>query len=42
MTLFRGAVLDTPDDPFTGGVLRSANDAGLLVVDGVPAGICPS
>lgn len=35
MTLFRARVLDTPDDPFTGGVLRSANDAGLLVVDGV-------
>ena len=27
--------LDTPDDPFTGGVLRSDDDAGLLVADGV-------
>ena len=35
MTLFRGRVLDTPDDPFTGGALRSEEDAGLVVVDGV-------
>ena len=35
MTLFRGTVLDTPDDPFAGGVLRAAADAGLLVRDGV-------
>jgi guanine deaminase len=35
MTLFRGMVLDTPDDPFTGGVLRAESDAGLLVRDGV-------
>lgn len=35
MTIFRGTVLDTPDDPFTGGELRSEEDAGLLVVDGV-------
>lgn len=34
MTLYRARVLDTPDDPFTGGVLRSDEDAGLLVVDG--------
>ncbi|WP_164700132.1 guanine deaminase [Modestobacter sp. KNN46-3] len=31
MTLFRGTVLDTPDDPFAGGVLRAEADAGLLV-----------
>jgi guanine deaminase len=35
MTLFRGTVLDTPDDPFTGGVLRAEADAGLLVRDGI-------
>jgi guanine deaminase len=35
VTLFRGTVLDTPDDPFTGGTLRAAVDAGLLVRDGV-------
>ena len=35
MTLFRGQVLDTPDDPFAGGTLRSEEDAGLLVVGGV-------
>jgi len=35
LTVFRGTVLDTPDDPFTGGELRSEEDAGLLVVDGV-------
>ncbi|MCW2791799.1 MAG: guanine deaminase [Nocardioides sp.] len=34
MTLFRARVLDAPDDPFAGGVLRSDEDAGLLVVDG--------
>ena len=34
MTLYRAQVLDTPDDPFAGGTLRSAEDAGLLVVDG--------
>ena len=28
-------MFDTPDDPFTGGSLRSADDAGLLVDDGV-------
>lgn len=31
MTLYRARVLDTPDDPFTGGTLRSDDDAGLLV-----------
>lgn len=35
MTIFRGRVLDTPDDPFAGGTLRSEDDAGLLVIDGV-------
>ncbi len=37
MTLFRGTVLDTPDDPFAGGALRSEQDAGILVRDGVIA-----
>ncbi|TDC48890.1 guanine deaminase [Jiangella ureilytica] len=35
MTIFRGAVLDTPDDPFAGGTLRSCSDEGLVVRDGV-------
>lgn len=35
MTLFRGTFLDTPDDPFAGGRLRVADDAALLVRDGV-------
>jgi len=35
VTLFRGTVLDTPDDPFAGGSLRATADAGLLVHDGV-------
>ena len=34
MTLYRARVLDTPDDPFAGGTLRSDDDAGLLVRDG--------
>ncbi|MDE9364693.1 guanine deaminase [Luteipulveratus sp. YIM 133132] len=34
MTLYRGTVLDTPDDPFTGGRLRAESDAGLVVRDG--------
>lgn len=34
MTLFRGTVVDTPDDPFAGGRLRVEHDAGLLVRDG--------
>jgi guanine deaminase len=34
MTIFRARVLDTPDDPFTGGTLRSDDDAGLLVSGG--------
>lgn len=32
-TLYRALVVDTPDDPFTGGVLRSIDDAGLAVDD---------
>ena len=35
MTVFRGTVVDTPDDPFTGGRLRVDHDAGLLVRQGV-------
>jgi guanine deaminase len=35
MSIFRGPVLDTPDDPFTGGGLRAGADDGLLVRDGV-------
>lgn len=38
MTLYRARVLDTPDDPFTGGVLRTDDDAGLLVVSGTIRG----
>jgi guanine deaminase len=34
VTLYRGTVLDTPVDPFTGGALRADADAGLLVRDG--------
>jgi guanine deaminase len=34
VTLFHGTILDTPDNPFTGGVLRAEADAGLLVRDG--------
>jgi guanine deaminase len=34
MTLFRGTVLDTPEDPFAGGELRAEMDAGVLVRDG--------
>ncbi len=35
MTLFRATVLDTPDSPFTGGVLRSEEDCAIVVDDGV-------
>jgi guanine deaminase len=35
VTLYRGQVIDTPDDPFRGGALRADADAGLLVIDGV-------
>jgi guanine deaminase len=34
VTLYRARVLDTPEDPLTGGLLRSDEDAGLLVLDG--------
>ncbi len=34
MTLYRARVVDTPDDPFRGGSLRSDDDAGLVVTDG--------
>ncbi len=34
MTIFRGTVLDTPEDPFAGGVLRAEADGGLLVRGG--------
>ena len=34
MRLFRGTVVDTPDDPFAGGQLRVELDAGLLVREG--------
>jgi guanine deaminase len=34
MTLYRAQVIDTPEDPFTGGALRCDADAGLLVEDG--------
>ncbi len=33
--IVRARVLDTPDDPLTGGVLRSDDDVALRVVDGV-------
>jgi len=35
VTLFRGTVVDAPDDPFSGGAVRAEDDAGLLVRDGV-------
>ncbi|WP_018157897.1 guanine deaminase [Demetria terragena] len=34
MTVFRGRVIDTPEDPFTGGTLRAGADTALLVRDG--------
>ncbi len=34
MKIYRGTVLDTPDSPFTGGVLRAESDAGVAVDDG--------
>lgn len=37
MTLYRARVVDTPDDPFTGGALRADDDAGLLVTGGAIA-----
>ena len=35
MTIYRARVLDAPDDPFSGGALRTGDDVGLVVVDGV-------
>ncbi len=35
MTIFRARAMDTPDDPFAGGALRSSDDVGLVVEDGV-------
>ncbi len=35
MTLYRGTLLDTPDDPATGGTLRAELDGGLRVRDGL-------
>jgi guanine deaminase len=35
VTIYRAQVLDTPDDPFPGGVLRAESDAALRVVEGV-------
>ena len=35
MTIYRGQIIDTPDDPFAGGSLRADADAGLLVRDGL-------
>lgn len=35
MTIFRGTFLDTPENPFSGGVLRAAADSAVLVTDGV-------
>ncbi|MCA0154952.1 guanine deaminase [Tsukamurella sp. M9C] len=34
MIIYRAQVLDTPESPFAGGTLRSADDAGLAVQDG--------
>ena len=31
MTIYRGTVLDTPESPFAGGVLRAEADAGVAV-----------
>jgi guanine deaminase len=35
VTIYRGTVLDTPESPFAGGVLRAEADAGVIV-DGGP------
>jgi guanine deaminase len=35
VTIYRGTVLDTPESPFAGGLLRAEVDAGIAVVDGV-------
>lgn len=34
-TIYRARVFDTPDSPFEGGQLRSGEDIGLLVEDGI-------
>ncbi len=34
MTIFRARALDTPEDPFTGGVLRAEDDVALAVAEG--------
>jgi guanine deaminase len=35
MTIYRARVVDTPDNPFSGGALRADTDAGLLVSAGL-------
>lgn len=35
MIIYRAGVHDTPQDPFSGGALRTESDAGLVVDDGV-------
>ena len=35
MVIYRARVFDTPDNPFTGGRLRSASDVALVVDDGL-------
>ncbi len=35
MTIFLGTFLDTPDNPFTGGALRSSGESSLRVLGGV-------
>jgi guanine deaminase len=35
MTIYRARAMDTPDDPFAGGALRSGDDVALVVDDGV-------
>jgi guanine deaminase len=34
MTIYRATVLDTPDSPFTGGLLRAEHDGGVVVEGG--------
>ena len=35
MTIFRARAIDTPEDPFAGGILRGADDVALAVAEGV-------
>jgi guanine deaminase len=35
MTIYRARAMDTPDDPFAGGALRSGDDVALVVDEGV-------